>query len=188
MALCILALASSSRFGRYHLSSVDHDTFRTVPVPRFLYIFFHFVDPSSIHSIIYSEPRSILRKQLRHKQLNIGRYTIFYIKIKRYRTFSWYKLEYIRNVSQFSARSLREKLKFVRLQHHVTWNSKHRDNFLAEFPSRKADVEECVGSRVQWPIREFLGHQEKYAIARIVTRVPRMIVRIDSEDTIRNAH
>lgn len=29
LALCILALASSSRFGRYHLSSVDHDTFRS---------------------------------------------------------------------------------------------------------------------------------------------------------------
>lgn len=62
LALCILALASSSRFGRYHLSSVDHDTttFRSVPVPRFLYTFFPPVDPQPIRLIIYSNPRSLL--------------------------------------------------------------------------------------------------------------------------------
>lgn len=51
LALCILALASSSRFGRYHLSSVDHDTFRHVPVPRYSSVYlFSFAD-----TIIYSD-------------------------------------------------------------------------------------------------------------------------------------
>lgn len=35
LALCILALASSSRFGRYHLSSVDHDTLGLRPSSSF---------------------------------------------------------------------------------------------------------------------------------------------------------